>query len=99
MRGRTSLKADTCSIGARARLSQFSRRRARSAARLRVDAGAKFSRACGAPIEIAALRAAGITKVLMEKNLPFLGALLKKEQDLAAFEQFFSSPGKRRWSR
>ena len=48
---------------------------------------------------IAALRAAGITKVLMEKNLPFLGALLKKEQDLAAFEQFFSSPGKRRWSR
>ncbi|MGE0712233.1 MAG: AAA family ATPase [Planctomycetota bacterium] len=50
---------------------------------------------------IAALRAAGVTKVLWEKNLPFLGALLKKEQDLAAFEQFFLSPGgaPRRWGR
>jgi MoxR-like ATPase len=48
---------------------------------------------------IAALRAAGVTKVLMEKNLPFLGALLKKEQDLAAFEEFFSKPTQRRWGR
>ena len=47
---------------------------------------------------IAALRAAGVTEVLMEKNLPFLGALLKKEQDLEAFAQFFSSPTQRRWS-
>lgn len=46
---------------------------------------------------IAALRAAGVTEVLMEKNLPFLGALLKKEQDLEAFAQFFSSPTQRRW--
>jgi MoxR-like ATPase len=45
---------------------------------------------------IAALRAAGISEVLLEKNLPFLGALLKKEQDLQTFEEFLS-PGGRRW--
>jgi MoxR-like ATPase len=39
---------------------------------------------------LAVLRAAGLTEVLMEKNLPFLGALLKKEQDLNAFQEFFS---------
>jgi len=47
---------------------------------------------------IAALRAAGITEVLLEKNLPFLGALLKKEQDLVAFQEFLSGgSGGRRW--
>ena len=47
---------------------------------------------------IAALRAAGVTGVQMEKTLPFLGALLKKEQDLAAFGEFFtSSSGRTRW--
>ncbi len=47
---------------------------------------------------IAVLRAAGVAEVLMEKNLPFLGALLKKEQDLAAFQEFFTSSGGRsRW--
>ncbi|MDP3274546.1 MAG: MoxR family ATPase [Deltaproteobacteria bacterium] len=34
---------------------------------------------------IAALRTAGIDTVKLDKELPFLGALLKKEQDLAAF--------------
>jgi hypothetical protein len=34
---------------------------------------------------IAVLRKAGIMAVRLEKELPFLGALLKKEQDLAAF--------------
>lgn len=51
---------------------------------------------------IAALRAAGITEVLAEKNLPFLGTLLKKEQDLEAFQQFFGKGGgttQRRWPR
>ena len=50
---------------------------------------------------IAALRAAGTTEVLFEKNLPFLGTLLKKEQDLAAFQEFLSSPGSagRRWGK
>lgn len=52
---------------------------------------------------IAALRAAGITEVLAEKNLPFLGTLLKKEQDLEAFKQFFGPKGgsgpQRRWPR
>jgi MoxR-like ATPase len=46
---------------------------------------------------MAVLRAAGITEVLMEKNLPFLGALLKKEQDVAAFQDFFSGSSGRRW--
>jgi MoxR-like ATPase len=34
---------------------------------------------------IAALKRAGIAEVKLEKELPFLGALLKKEQDLVAF--------------
>jgi MoxR-like ATPase len=34
---------------------------------------------------IAVLRRAGISEVKLEKSLPFLGTLLKKEQDLAAF--------------
>ncbi len=34
---------------------------------------------------IAVLRRAGIREVKLEQNLPFLGALLKKEQDLATF--------------
>jgi MoxR-like ATPase len=34
---------------------------------------------------IAVLRRAGIREVKLEKSLPFLGTLLKKEQDLAAF--------------
>jgi len=49
---------------------------------------------------IAALRAAGTTDVVLEKNLPFLGALLKKEQDVVAFQEFLSRPsagGGRRW--
>jgi MoxR-like ATPase len=52
---------------------------------------------------IAALRAAGITEVLAEKNLPFLGTLLKKEQDLESFKQFFGGKAggstQRRWPR
>ena len=34
---------------------------------------------------IAVLKQAGVGEVALDKNLPFLGALLKKEQDLAAF--------------
>nr|MBP6829778.1 MoxR family ATPase [Deltaproteobacteria bacterium] len=34
---------------------------------------------------IAVLQRAGITSVRLDRELPFLGALLKKEQDLAAF--------------
>jgi MoxR-like ATPase len=34
---------------------------------------------------IAVLRRAGVSEVKLEKTLPFLGTLLKKEQDLAAF--------------
>ncbi len=34
---------------------------------------------------IAVLKTAGIAEVKLDKNLPFLGTLLKKEQDLAAF--------------
>ena len=34
---------------------------------------------------IAVLQRAGIASVRLERELPFLGALLKKEQDLAAF--------------
>jgi MoxR-like ATPase len=36
---------------------------------------------------IAVLRQAGITSVKVERQLPFLGALLKKEQDLGAFAE------------
>ena len=48
---------------------------------------------------LATLRSAGLTEVLMEKNLPFLGALLKKEQDLQAFQEFFGTGRgqQRRW--
>jgi hypothetical protein len=34
---------------------------------------------------IAVLKKAGIAEVRLEKELPFLGALLKKEQDIAAY--------------
>lgn len=34
---------------------------------------------------IAVLRRAGVDEVRLEKNLPFLGTLLKKEQDIAAY--------------
>ncbi|MEO0323903.1 MAG: MoxR family ATPase [Myxococcota bacterium] len=34
---------------------------------------------------IAVLKRAGVDNVILDKNLPFLGALLKKEQDLVAF--------------
>jgi MoxR-like ATPase len=34
---------------------------------------------------IAVLKSAGIREVALDKNLPFLGTLLKKEQDLAAY--------------
>ena len=43
---------------------------------------------------IAVLEAAGIRSVKLEAQLPFLGALLKKEQDLEAFaEARRSAPG------
>lgn len=44
---------------------------------------------------IAVLRRAGVGDVRLERNLPFLGALLKKEQDLVAFADQLS--GGRRW--
>jgi hypothetical protein len=43
---------------------------------------------------IAVLRRAGVGEVKLEKTLPFLGTLLKKEQDLAAFADQLSG-GKR----
>ena len=43
---------------------------------------------------IAALKAAGISTVKLDENLPFLGALLKREQDLLAFTETFGG-GKR----
>ncbi|MBI3182943.1 MAG: MoxR family ATPase [Myxococcales bacterium] len=39
---------------------------------------------------IGALKAAGIASVKLDENLPFLGALLKREQDLLAFADAFS---------
>ena len=39
---------------------------------------------------LAALKASGITSVKLDENLPFLGALLKREQDLSAFSEAFS---------
>ena len=36
---------------------------------------------------IAVLKNAGISNVALDKNLPFLGTLLKKEQDLASFAE------------
>ncbi len=44
---------------------------------------------------IAVLQRAGINNVKLEENLPFLGALLKKEQDLVAFADQLS--GGRQW--
>jgi MoxR-like ATPase len=44
---------------------------------------------------IAVLRRAGIDSVKLEENLPFLGTLLKKEQDLVAFADQLS--GGRQW--
>jgi len=44
---------------------------------------------------IAVLQRAGIDGVKLEENLPFLGALLKKEQDLVAFADQLS--GGRQW--
>jgi MoxR-like ATPase len=43
---------------------------------------------------LAALKAAGMSTVKLDENLPFLGALLKREQDLLAFSEGFSQ-GKR----
>ena len=43
---------------------------------------------------IAALKASGITTVKLDENLPFLGALLKREQDLQAFAETYGN-GKR----
>jgi MoxR-like ATPase len=39
---------------------------------------------------LAALRATGISSVRLDAELPFLGALLKREQDLLAFSESFS---------
>ena len=44
---------------------------------------------------ITVLKAAGVKDVQLDGNLPFLGALLKKEQDLVAFADQLS--GGRRW--
>jgi MoxR-like ATPase len=44
---------------------------------------------------IAALQAAGVDNVKLERSLPFLGALLKKEQDLASYADAMA--GGRRW--
>lgn len=44
---------------------------------------------------IAVLKRAGIKDVRLDKNLPFLGALLKKEQDLVSFADQLA--GGRRW--
>ncbi|MBL8914219.1 MAG: MoxR family ATPase [Archangium sp.] len=43
---------------------------------------------------IAALKAAGITTLKLDENLPFIGALLKREQDLLAMAETFGG-GKR----
>jgi MoxR-like ATPase len=39
---------------------------------------------------LAALKSAGVKSVKLDENLPFLGALLKREQDLVAFGEAFS---------
>lgn len=44
---------------------------------------------------IAALQAAGVDSVKLERSLPFLGALLKKEQDLTSYADAVA--GGRRW--
>jgi MoxR-like ATPase len=38
---------------------------------------------------IAALKASGVTSLKLDENLPFLGALLKREQDLQVFAETF----------
>jgi MoxR-like ATPase len=43
---------------------------------------------------IAALKASGVSTLKLDENLPFLGALLKREQDLLAFAEVFGG-GKR----
>jgi MoxR-like ATPase len=43
---------------------------------------------------IAALKASGVSTLKLDENLPFLGALLKREQDLQAFAETFGG-GKR----
>ncbi len=43
---------------------------------------------------LAALKATGISSLTLDENLPFLGALLKREQDLLAFNEAFAG-GKR----
>ena len=45
---------------------------------------------------IAALKAAGISTVKLDAELPFLGALLKREQDLLAFAETFGGPKRTR---
>ena len=44
---------------------------------------------------ISVLKQSGITDVTLDKNLPFLGTLLKKEQDLVSFADQLS--GGSRW--
>ncbi len=45
---------------------------------------------------IAALKAAGISTLKLDEQLPFLGALLKREQDLLAFAETFGGPKRTR---
>ena len=45
---------------------------------------------------IAVLKATGVDEVKLEKNLPFLGALLKKEQDMVAFADQLAGGSRRR---
>jgi MoxR-like ATPase len=45
---------------------------------------------------VAALSAAGISSLTLNEQLPFLGALLKREQDLAAFSETFGGPKRTR---
>jgi MoxR-like ATPase len=45
---------------------------------------------------IAALKASGISTLKLDENLPFLGALLKREQDLLAFAETFGGPKRTR---
>ena len=47
---------------------------------------------------IAVLRSAGIKSVELNESLPFLGTLMKKEQDLITLNQHLSGPA-RRWRR
>jgi len=47
---------------------------------------------------IAVLRASGVSSVQLDETLPFLGTLVKKEQDLIALNTHLSGPA-RRWRR